>query len=184
MRSLAAVVLTLVNFYGLALAQPLRAEEGTHVIAQTAQSGLDNQAVADVYAITSQFERILVLRFKYQTDLLVGLEDMVRKEKIQNAVILAGIGSVRAYHFHVVSNRTLPAANAFIRDTMASADIASLSGYIVDGRVHAHIVLSDAGKAFGGHLEQGTRVFTFAIVTLGVFKEGANLRRIDDQTYR
>ena len=34
----------------------------------------------------------------------------IRREitKIKNAVILAGIGSVRNYHFHTVSNRDFP----------------------------------------------------------------------------
>lgn len=171
MRTFPLIVLALVSFPCVAFVQ-------------TVKSTADHQVVADVYAITGQFDRIVVLRFKYQTDLLTGLEDMVRREKIQNAVILSGIGSVRNYRYHVVNNRILPATNAFVNDTVAPADIASMNGYVVDGRVHAHIVLSDAGKAFGGHLETGTNVFTFAIVTVGVFKEGIDLRRIDDQTYR
>jgi hypothetical protein len=34
-----------------------------------------------------------------------------------------------------------------------------------------------------GHLEQGTTVFTFAIVTVGVMND-AGLSRIDDKNYR
>ena len=33
-------------------------------------------------------------------------------------------------------------------------------------------------------LEPGTNVFTFAIVTVGVFGDGVDLSRIDDKTYR
>jgi predicted DNA-binding protein with PD1-like motif len=151
---------------------------------QTTDIGTDSQAVPPVYAISGQFERIVVLRFKYETDLLAGLENMVAKQKIRNAVILAGTGSVRNYHFHVVTNRTFPSTNVFVKDTTTPADIAGMNGYVIDGRVHAHITLTDAAKAFGGHLEPGTNVFTFAIVTLGLFKEGIDLRRIDDKTYR
>jgi predicted DNA-binding protein with PD1-like motif len=43
---------------------------------------------------------VVVLRFKYQTDLLAGLEKMVKQQKIKNAVILSGVGSVRNYHIH------------------------------------------------------------------------------------
>lgn len=140
--------------------------------------------VPDVYAITGQFERILVLRFKYQADLLAGLEAMVKQHKIRNAVILAGAGSVRNYHLHSVSNRTFPSKNMYITDPTAPADIVSMNGYVIDGKIHAHMTMTNADKAFGGHLEPGTSVFTFAIVTLGVFGDGVDLSRVDDKTYR
>jgi predicted DNA-binding protein with PD1-like motif len=50
-------------------------------------------------------------------------------------------------------------------------------------RVHAHITLANADKAFGGHLEPDTTVFTFAVVT-GVLDDGLGLTKIDDWTYR
>ncbi len=34
------------------------------------------------------------------------------------------------------------------------------------GRVHAHLTFSDEERAMGGHLEPGSHVLTFAIVTL------------------
>src|ERR1041385_9214864 len=51
----------------------------------------------EVYAIPGQFARIVVFRFKNQVDLLAGLEKIVKEQKIKNAVILSGIGSVRDY---------------------------------------------------------------------------------------
>ena len=57
-------------------------------------------------------------------------------------------------------------------------------GYIVNGSIHAHMTLANPEKAFGGHLERGTSVFTFAIVTLGVFDNSVDLSRVDDKTYR
>ena len=59
-----------------------------------------------------------------------------------------------------------------------------MNGYVIDGRVHAYVTFSDADKAFGGHLEPGTSVFTFAVVTVGVLKNGVDFSRIDDKTYR
>jgi hypothetical protein len=44
--------------------------------------------------------------------------------------------------------------------------------------------MANLEKAFGGHLEAGTVVHSFAIVTIGVFKDGIDLNRIDDKTYR
>jgi hypothetical protein len=144
----------------------------------------NSDKVPEVYAISGQFQRVLVLRFKYEADLLSGLERMVKEHKIRNAVILAGIGSLRSYHYHTVSNRTFPSKNIFIKDPTAPADIASMNGYIIDGRIHAHLTMTDPDKAFGGHLEPGTTVFTFAAVTLGILADGMDLSRADDKTYR
>ena len=144
----------------------------------------NSDKVPDVYAISGQFQRVLVLRFKYQADLLAGLERMVKEQKIRNGVILAGAGSLRSYHYHSVSNRTFPSKNIYVKDPTAPSDIASMNGYIIDGRIHAHLTMTDEDKAFGGHLEAGTTVFTFAVVTVGVFADGVDLSRIDDKTYR
>ena len=140
--------------------------------------------VPDVYAVTGNFDRVLVLRFKYQADLLAGLEAMVKQHKIKNAVILAGAGSVRNYQIHSVSNRTFPSKNTYVKDPPAPADIISMNGYVIDGKIHAHMTMANSEKAFGGHLEPGTDVFTFAIVTIGVLGDGMNLSRVDDKTYR
>ena len=144
----------------------------------------NSDKVPDVYAVKGQFERILVLRFKYDVDLLAGLEKMVKQEKIRNAVVLSGAGSVRGYHIHQVSNRDFPSKNMFVKNPTEPADLISMNGYIIDGRIHAHMTLSTPDKAFGGHLEPDTKVFTFAIVTLGVLNDGTDLSRVDDKTYR
>ncbi len=182
MQTVIVTAFLFITFYSVGAAQQTRTEVTT--TPNPADTKPNNEAVPDVYALTGQFDRIVILRFKYQTDLLAGLESKVKQENIRNAVILAGTGSVRSYHFHVVSNRTFPSKNVFVKDTTASADIVSMNGYVIDGRVHAHITLTDADKAFGGHLETGTSVFTFAIVTLGVFKDAIDLSRVDDKTYR
>ena len=150
----------------------------------TEDSKANSEAVPEVYALSGQFERVVIFRFKYQADLLAGMEKMVAEQKIRNAVILAGAGSLTGYHYHLVSNRTFPSKNMFIKNPTAPADLVSMNGYIIDGRIHAHMTLTDANKAFGGHLEVGTTVFTFAIITVGVLKDGVDLSRIDDKTYR
>jgi len=140
--------------------------------------------VPDVYAIDGKFERVVILRFKHQTDLLEGLTRMVKEQKIRNAVILSAIGSVRGYHYHVVSNRDFPSKNMFVKDPDTPADITGMSGFVMDGVIHPHITFSNDRHAFGGHLEPGTPVFTFAAVTIGVLADGVKLQRLDDKTYR
>ena len=143
-----------------------------------------SQSVPDVYAIPGQFQRILVFRFKNQTDLLAGLEKMVKEQKVKNAVILAGIGSVRNYQVHTVSNRDFPSKNVFIKSPSEPADIVSVNGYVVNGEVHAHMTMSDTEKAFGGHIEPETTVFTFAAITLGVFDDKVDLTNLLNKDHR
>ena len=166
---------------GIATAQQTR-KEITNATTPAEDAKPNSPSVPDVYAITGKFDRVVVLRFKYQADLLAGIEKMVKEEKIRNAVILAGAGSVRNYQVHTVSNRTLPSKNTFVEDPTAPADIVSMNGYVIEGRVHAHMTMANPDHAFGGHLEPGTNVFTFAIVTLGVFD--GDLTKVDDKNYR
>jgi predicted DNA-binding protein with PD1-like motif len=178
---------TIICFLALAAAAP--AQQTRREIVNAAPTPADDvkpnsDKVPDVYAITGKFERVVILRFKFEADLLAGIEKMVKQEKIRHAVILAGAGSVRGYQVHQVSNRTFPSKNMFVKDPTAPADLIGMNGYVIDGKVHAHMTLATPDHAFGGHLEPGTRVFTFAIVTIGVLSDAADLSRVDDKTYR
>jgi len=140
--------------------------------------------VPDVYAVDAKLDRLVVLRFKYQANLLAGIEAMVKEQHIKNAVILSAFGSVRNYEIHQVSNRTFPSKDTIVKNTSAPADIVGMSGFIMNGRVHAHITLSNPERAFAGHLEPETNVFTFAVVTLGVLPDYVDVSRLDDKTDR
>ena len=144
----------------------------------------NSDRVPEVYAIDGSLQRIVVLRFKFGVDLLAGLQKMIREEKIRNAVILSGFGSVRNYQVHQVGNRDMPPKDVFTKNPASPADIIGMSGVVIDGRVHPHITLANADKAFGGHLEPETTVFTFAVVTLGVLDDKVDLSRVDDWTNR
>ena len=164
----------------------------TPVLAQTrivktppvpADSKPNDPSVPDAYAINGQFERVVVIRVKFQADLLRGIEEMVKKEGIKNGVILSGIGSLRGYHVHQVNNRDFPTSNIFTKMPDTPADLVGMNGYVVNGVVHAHVTLGTGEKAIAGHLEPGTEVFTYAIVTIGVLN-GTDLGKVDDKTYR
>ena len=173
----------------LIFAVALAAQETRREITNAAPNPADDakglsDKVPDVYAVPTQFERVLILRFKFDTDLLAGLEKIVKEEKIRNAVILAGAGSVRGFQVHQVSNRDFPSKNMFVKNPTAPADMIGMNGYIMDGKIHAHVTLAIPDKAIGGHLEPGTKVFTFAIVTVGILKDGTDLSHLDDKSYR
>lgn len=183
MRKL-SIVLVALSMTGVGALAQLTRTEITRTTTQEQDTKPNSPSVPDVYAVDGQFDRIVVLRLKYQTDLLGGLQKLVKEQKIRNAVILAGAGSLRGYHVHSVSNRTFPSKNIFIKDPTAPSDLVSMTGYIMDGRVHAHVALAYDDKFWGGHLEPGCEVFTFAAITLGVFRDGIDFGKLDDKNYR
>jgi len=177
------LIFTFLAIWIMAGAQETRTEV-TKATTALDDSKANSPQVPEAYAMSGQFERVVVVRVKYQADLLAGIESIVKKEKIRNGVILSGVGSLRGYHIHTVSNRTFPSKNTFVRDPTAPADLVGMNGYIIDGKIHAHVTLATPDKAFGGHLEPGNEVFTFAVITIGVLNDKTDLSRLDDKTWR
>ena len=141
--------------------------------------------VPNSYSLSGQFDRVVVMRMKFKTDLLTEMENQVKQQKIQNAVILSGIGSLRGYRVHNVASRDYPVDDMFTGNPTAPADLIGMNGYIVRGKVHAHVTMALGDKAattVSGHLEKGSEVLTFAIVTVGILN--TDLGRVDDLTYR
>ena len=126
-----------------------------------------------------EIRRLLAVRLSADEDVLEILKTTVEREKIKNAVIITGVGSVKSYHYHVVRSRNLPPGNDFIKGDKG-LDIVNINGLVMDGRVHAHITFTDTDKALGGHLEPGCVVLTFAGVVIGVLDdEGVDFSRWD-----
>ena len=178
MKTLLAILSTGMVLAGGGCGGPSRSSDrGIHPVTKGGTATMES--APEVYTVSGNFARIVVVRLKRGVDLLDGLKKAVEREKIRNAAILSGVGSLTGYHVHAVSNTTLPAQNIFY-DAQGPQDLLNVNGYVMDGRVHAHIVFSDNQKGLGGHLEPGTTVFTFAIITLGVLPDGADLTRFDE----
>ncbi len=109
--------------------------------------------------------RHLMIRLDPGQDLLLGIRQAVEETGITHGAILAGVGSLSTYHFHVVSTPVMPPENAFVKGE-GPYDILTVTGAILDGRVHAHVTFSDTEIAMGGHLEEGCTVLTFAMITI------------------
>jgi predicted DNA-binding protein with PD1-like motif len=170
----------------LFLALPLAA--GAQIVRKPATAEdrrANDPKVPDSYVLNEKFDRVLVLRAKFKTDLLTEMEKQVKAQNIKHAVILSGIGSVRGYRFHNVASGDYPVADMFVSVPNRPADLIGMNGYVVNGVIHSHVILAlgdDKGTTVSGHLEKGTEVLTFAVVTLGILSN--DLGRVDDATYR
>jgi uncharacterized protein len=168
----------------LALTLPAAAQIQRHP-ATKEDARPNDPKVPDSYVLSGRFDKILVLRAKNKTDLLTEMEKQVKAQNIKNAVILSGIGSVRGYRLHNVAGRDYPVPDMFFSAPNTPADFIAMNGYVNNGVIHAHVVLAlgdNKGTTVSGHLEKGTEVLTFAVVTLGVLN--TDLGRVDDATYR
>ena len=110
-------------------------------------------------------QRVILARLDPGEDLLLSLRAAVQESRIQSGMILSGIGSLSRYRAHVVETTALPPGDVFFEGE-GPFDILCLTGFILDGRVHAHITFSNTETAMGGHLEEGCRILTFAVVAL------------------
>jgi predicted DNA-binding protein with PD1-like motif len=113
----------------------------------------------------SSISRMIMIRVDPGEDLLDALQRAVTEHSVANGVFVSGAGSIRRYHFHVVSSTELPPENAFVEGDGAF-DIVAITGAVLGGRVHAHITFTDDASTLGGHLEPGCEVLTFAMVAL------------------
>ena len=182
-KLMGAILFLLLTCNGI-IAQNTNASGEQIRMIKTASSEPNNPLVPGSYSADSQFQKIMIVRLKHGSDILAGLEETVSREKLENAVILSGIGSLTGYHIHSVSNTTFPSTNDFVKRMNIPMDLLTVQGYIIDGKVHAHISISDTRLTTGGHLEPGCTVFTFAIITLGILEDGADLSRFDDKSWR
>jgi predicted DNA-binding protein with PD1-like motif len=172
----------------LAAHSALLAQETRHVARNSSPDPKDDTkqnspSVPDAYALTGRFDRIVVIRLKNRANLLEGMKKVVAEQHIQNGVILSAIGSLRGYEVHAISNRDLPTEDTFVKNPTQPVDLVSMNGYVINGRIHAHMTLATPDKVIAGHVEEGNEVYTYAIVTIGVMN-GTNLDKIDNKGYR
>ena len=123
-----------------------------------------------MFDLSTKIKEIKIVRFDPDMDLLLELRNYVKDKKINNAVILNGIGSSKSYSYHVVSSSAIPPEEIYPKEKKP-LDIISVQGFVLGGRVHAHIIFSDEKISFGGHLEEGVSLLTFGIVTLGIIDD-------------
>jgi predicted DNA-binding protein with PD1-like motif len=168
---------------GVAL-DPSQAADEVKAAQKAAAVPADRQGEAPMaYTLETPIARMVLIRLRYGTDVLEGLEKAIRDRGIRNAVIVGGFGSLVRYHVHVVTTQVLPPTSGFAKVDRPQ-DVLNVSGYVIDGRLHPHITVADETKAAGGHVEPGTEVLTFLNVALAVLPDDVRLDRFDDSTWK
>ncbi len=124
--------------------------------------------------------RVILIMFDRDDLFLEGLQEVVKKEKIDTAAITGGIGSLQRVHLHTITTTAVQSMDKYWSFTGA-IELASVQGSVIGGDVHAHISVFDwdSKQVYIGHLEPGSIVAYRAEVSLTVL-EGVQTERYND----
>ncbi|MBS7614526.1 DNA-binding protein [Candidatus Bathyarchaeota archaeon] len=132
------------------------------------------------YYSTEKIGRIFVLSLEPGDYVLESIKEVVKKEKIRDAVVVSAVGTLDLYRIHYVTTTGYPPQNKFEHWKDKPLELASINGIVANGEPHLHIVVSDSEKAYAGHLEEGCRTLYLAEITIIEIK-GLNLKRQPNQ---
>jgi len=132
------------------------------------------------YFVSKATPRTILVMFDRDDLLLEGLQEVVKKEKIDTAAITGGIGSLQRVHLHTITSTGLPPTDKYWNFT-GPIELASVQGSVIGGDAHAHIAVFDwdSKQTYIGHLEPGSVVAYRAEVSLAVL-EGVQTERYND----
>jgi len=131
-----------------------------------------------------RMNRIVMGKLKMDIDLLEGIKELAKNEKIQTGVILSAVGALKKAIFRNL--KTLPLdlkvdqSDRLYPELEQPLEIVSLTGWMAtkeDGEieVHAHYsastVAQDQVTTLGGHLTSGVITSLKVVVVIGVIEE-------------
>lgn len=131
-----------------------------------------------------RLDRVVMGKLRMDVDLLEGIEELVKKERIRTGVILSGIGALKKATFRNL--KVLPPDlkvekhHRVYLELEQPMEIVSLTGWIAtreDGEpeIHAHFsastVLNDQVVTLGGHLTPGTLTSVKVVIVIGVIED-------------
>ena len=115
-----------------------------------------------------------LLRLKPNQDIKIELLKYAQERNIKTASIVSAVGSVSAMKVRIADGKTI------VGDDQ-KREVLSLSGTLINGKIHAHIgAISTRMDVFGGHLMQGCIVHTTMEITLFDLSEDVQAERIFD----
>lgn len=135
-----------------------------------------------------RMDRIVMGKLKLDIDLLEGIQELAKKERVQTGIILSAVGALKKATFRNL--KVLPPDlkvekhHRLYLELEQPMEIVSLTGWMATGEdgeteVHAHLsastVVRDQVTTLGGHLTSGVITSVKVVVVIGVI-EDSNIR--------
>ena len=120
--------------------------------------------------------RIFFIRIDEGEDILECVTKFIEENKVVDGYVATAIGTLSSSVTHYITTTDYPSSFNFDRLKDKPIEVSSVSGLIVDGFPHLHIVISDPQRTYSGHLEPGCKslyVFEMAVIEI----EGLNITR-------
>lgn len=125
--------------------------------------------------------RVIVINLSRGDRLLESIRDRLREEGIRNAVLFGAVGSLQKLVYHLPTSMGPTSDDVFITvEGAGPIELGSLSGNVIDGDPHLHIVAQDKNGNYVGHLEEGAEVLFLAEVILAEIT-GLNIHRTKNE---
>lgn len=104
---------------------------------------------------------VYALRLHPGDDLKQRLSDIAKEHNLSAGFVITCVGSVQKAVLRLANQPTPATFNS-------KYEIVSLTGTLAQDGVHLHIALSDStGATIGGHLMEGTLIYTTAEIVIG-----------------
>ena len=143
----------------------------------------------DMEMAQGKLGRVIAVRLKPGTDVLLGLQEACERNGINNGVILSAIGSLQDPHF--CNPVELPTKAGYgYGETLhltGPIELTSASGIIChddegNTNLHVHMTVTDRhGNAHGCHLVEGTKVLLTVDVILAEIEGLVMGRKFDEE---
>ena len=143
----------------------------------------------DMEMAQGKLGRVIAVRLKPGTDVLLGLQEACERNGINNGVILSAIGSLQDPHF--CNPVELPTKAGYgYGETLhltGPIELTNASGIIChddegNTNLHVHMTVTDRhGTAHGGHLVEGTKVLLTVDVILAEIEGLVMGRKFDTE---
>ena len=143
----------------------------------------------DMEMAQGKLGRLIALRLKPGTDVLLGLQEACERNGINNGVILSAIGSLNGVQYCNPVELPTKAGYGYgeILHLTGPIELTNASGIIChddegNTNLHVHISLRDRhGNAHGGHLVEGTKVLLTVDVILAEIEGLVMGRKFDEE---
>lgn len=124
-------------------------------------------------AKTSSDMKATALRLKPGEDLKVMLDNYAKEHHIKAACMITCCGSLQQATIRFADQKDAAVL-------MGKFEIVSLTGTLSETGSHLHISISDeSGQTRGGHLKEGTIIYTTAEIVIGILTDYQFDREID-----
>ncbi|MBY0515979.1 MAG: DNA-binding protein [Bacteriovoracaceae bacterium] len=117
-----------------------------------------------------------VLRLKPGADPKLSLIEYAKSQKLKSATVVSAVGSLQETTLRYANQKDSAKLSGF-------REVVSLTGTFSDEGAHLHLSVSDSnGVTIGGHLVEGSKVFTTLEIVILSFPELIFKRELDPQT--